>query len=333
MTVGSSGNASGAVVHPVTKHGKVLTADEIRQLARDNLNEIPEQRDKDIKYIKKWIKSQPHLKENGKTDDRFILNFLRGCKFSYARTKQKIDTWHTVRTHCPELFDNWNLDDPEIKYLIEQGVTVPMPGYDKEGRKVLINRCSYIDVTKHSLEDMVKVMLMTVELLMHVDDDEQVAVKGVVVITDHGGSDANLIKRLSPAFGKKVVTICQDGYPANPKENHMINLPPIMDKLCQLVVSFCNQKVRDRTRFHAKGSDYSVLHEALGKEVLPQEYGGTAGPIQLQIDGLKNMFYANKKWVGEQSRYRSNEKKRQGSQKTFADVFGMEGSFRQLEFD
>ena len=40
----------------------------------------------------------------------------------------------------------------------------------------------------------------------------------------------------------------------------------------------------------------------------------------------------NRKWIMEQTKYRSEENKRQ-VKRTYSDIFGMEGSFRQLEFD
>ena len=38
-------------------------------------------------------------------------------------------------------------------------------------------------------------------------------------------------------------------------------------------------------------------------------------------------------WLKKQSKLKAEEKKRRGSQKTYADIFGMEGSFRQLNID
>ena len=54
-------------------------------------------------------------------DDDFILIYLRGCKYSLESTKKKIDMWHTVRTHCPDFFDNWSLKDDKLKELITAG--------------------------------------------------------------------------------------------------------------------------------------------------------------------------------------------------------------------
>merc|ERR1712012_810201 len=125
------------------------------------------------------------------------------------------------------------------------------------------------------------------ELWMHLHaDDQQAAVNGVVIINDIGGADgATMLKQLPPpSFLKKTMVVFQDAYPGNPKENHMLNMPPMLEKVCDLMISFANQKLRARTRFHAKGNGMEQLHEALGTDVLPEEYGGTAGPIQSQID-------------------------------------------------
>ena len=38
-------------------------------------------------------------------------------------------------------------------------------------------------------------------------------------------------------------------------------------------------------------------------------------------------------WITKQYKYKSNEKKRPGKEKLYSDIFGMEGSFRQLSVD
>jgi hypothetical protein len=134
--------------------GKVLEKDEIERLAKDTLNEIPERRKDDIKAIKKWIQQQPHLKKNGKAgnqllslisyramslsfakyflleiikmlnyiiDDKFILAYLRGCKFSYEKTKKKIDMWHAMRTHCPEYYTGWDPLEEKNNEILSHG--------------------------------------------------------------------------------------------------------------------------------------------------------------------------------------------------------------------
>ncbi len=48
--------------------------------------------------------------------------YLRGCKFSLEKTKQKLDTWHTVRTLTPDMFEGFDYNkDKKLKELIKQG--------------------------------------------------------------------------------------------------------------------------------------------------------------------------------------------------------------------
>jgi len=312
--------------------GKILSPSEIAKLQRDYLNEKPEQVKRDIETIRQWILAQPHLGENAKSDDKFILTYLRGCKFSYERTKEKIDTWHSVRTHCPEFFNGWDVERPELMELLDIGMSIPLKGYDKEGRKVLVMKPSDADNKRHPIEDRMKVLLITNDLFMHFNDDLQAVVKGVVVISDNKGVDAALMKSMTPSLAKKCIVIFQDGYPSNPKENHLVNIPSFMEKFAKLMLSFASQKMRDRSKFHARGSSYKELHKSVGKDVLPQEYGGNAGPIKDQVDKMKEFLLSNKTWIREQERFKSDESKRV-KPRGYADIFGMEGSFRQLEFD
>ena len=52
----------------------------------------------------------------------------------------------------------------------------------------------------------------------------------------------------------------------------------------------------------------------------------------LCTDVMKDLMWANKDWIQDQTKFKTDESKRV-QQKGYADIFGMEGSFRQLEFD
>ena len=53
-------------------------------------------------------------------DDRFIQFFLRGCKYSIERTKEKLDCFYSVRSALPEWFDDWDKID-DVLDLIKSG--------------------------------------------------------------------------------------------------------------------------------------------------------------------------------------------------------------------
>ena len=50
--------------------------------------------------------------------------------------------------------------------------------------------------------------------------------------------------------------------------------------------------MRERTKFYSKEADLSFLHDALGKEVLPEEYGGTNGTMKMHVGKNCNLVTA-----------------------------------------
>jgi hypothetical protein len=77
---------------------------ELQKIAYEDLNEVPERIPEVLNQFKEWIRKSPHLKVN--EDDQFLVNFLRGCKYSLEKAKHKLDLFYTVRTHAPDLIAN-----------------------------------------------------------------------------------------------------------------------------------------------------------------------------------------------------------------------------------
>lgn len=91
----------------------------LAKLAADELNEEPERIASDIEALRNWIEQSPHLKS--RTEDQFLIAFLRGCKFSLEKAKHKLDFFYTVRTHAPELIRNRDPMNDHVIGMIRQG--------------------------------------------------------------------------------------------------------------------------------------------------------------------------------------------------------------------
>ena len=100
---------------------------------------------------------------------QILKQFLRGCKFSLERSKEKLDNFHLVKGALPEWFDRsgkrpdlchkgclskmhphlakrWDPSEPGVAELLKQGVYLPLPGYDDQVRKekIIFNyKCTY----------------------------------------------------------------------------------------------------------------------------------------------------------------------------------------------
>ena len=57
---------------------------------------------------------------------------------------------------------------------------IPLPGYDKHGRKVFINKDTSIDANVYPLPSRIRIFVMTMEVLMR-DPDFQVALSALML--------------------------------------------------------------------------------------------------------------------------------------------------------
>ena len=57
-----------------------------------------------------------------------------------------------------------------------------------------------------------------------------------------------------------------------------MNAPGIMENLLNLFRGLLNEKMKERFNVH-NSEDYTILHDAIGKDILPEEYGGTNGSL------------------------------------------------------
>ena len=121
------------------------------KIAKKELNEKDaKQVAADIQYVREWILKQDYMKS--RTDDAFILSFLRVSKFSYARAQELIKNYWSHRAEMPELFQNRNLNDDSILMEISDlGIMCVLPYPDSEGRTILINRFGVWEPSKYEV--------------------------------------------------------------------------------------------------------------------------------------------------------------------------------------
>jgi len=307
----------------------VLSPEELVTEAKKEVGEDETRLQEDLQALRSWLKKSPHLKE-ARQDDAKLLQFLRGCKFSLERTKEKLDLYNSCRASLPDWFEPWDPSAPIFQKIINFRHFLPLPGYDCHGRQVILLRPGKLDPSKTSLEEVAMCTLAFLELVN--EGNAQAQVKGTVMLNDLQGAGPQHALMMNPVSAKKMVMLLQEAYPARPKGMHFLNFPPAMQAVYNLMQSFQKEKMRQRNKIHPKG-DYASLWAEVGKEVLPTEYGGEGGPVADIEEKWQTKVMENKSWLMEQARHKSNETLRPGKPRSHADIFGIEGSFRRLDID
>jgi hypothetical protein len=94
-------------------------SDDLQRIAKDELNEVEIEIPEALEEIKRWLATQPHIKS--RTDDQFLISFLRTNKYDLNKTKEHLESYWTFKTKCYKEFGSCSIDDPHIKAFLKTG--------------------------------------------------------------------------------------------------------------------------------------------------------------------------------------------------------------------
>ncbi|XP_075166391.1 alpha-tocopherol transfer protein-like [Haematobia irritans] len=300
----------------------------LQKIATEELHEDPARVADDIQALKTWISQQPHLR--ARTDDQFLLAFLRGCKYSMEKTKSKIDKYFMLRSKFPELFSLRDIDDPKIREILRLGVLVVLPTpVNETGPRIMLVRNGCYDPEKYNFADMMRVFQALNEILLW--EDDYAIVNGFVHIADLKDWSKKHFFQITPGLMKKMTVYSEEAMPLRPKASHMINAPSIFESLFNMVKPMMSEKQLNRMIIY--GANLDKFYEKVPLKYLPKEYGGENSSIQEIIDAWEKKFFEYRDYFKDDAKYGTDEHLRPGKPIDFENLFGMEGSFRKLNVD
>lgn len=241
--------------------------------AREELQEKPEWRLRDVQALRDMIlKDHPNLRT--RLDDAFLLRFLRARKFDYDRALQLLLNYHASRRAWPEVFQD--LKPSTVRHVLDLGFLTVLPRPDPHGRYILCLRPGKWKPNDYPFVDNIRAIYLTLEKLIQ---PEETQVNGVVILVDYAGVGLSQASNPGPLLAKKVVGILQDGFPIRIKAVNIINEPRIFKGIFAIIKPFLKEKMAERFVLH--GSDLASLHRVIPQSVLPEEYGGVSGRLDM----------------------------------------------------
>ena len=93
-------------------------SDELRELARTELGETDAVRSARLSRMRAYVASRPHLRETCRTDDAFLLRFLRCQKFDLDRSCQLLEQYLLLREKHPGWFKQLDPEDEMVAELV-----------------------------------------------------------------------------------------------------------------------------------------------------------------------------------------------------------------------
>lgn len=111
----------------------------ILKIARKELREDKSAREQCMQQLREWLKKSDDV-ENVRTDDSFLLRFLRAKKFSVPMAQQLMLKYLNIRRVFPDMGANLDFLSPPMNQVFANGYLVVSPIRDQNGRRVIIGR-------------------------------------------------------------------------------------------------------------------------------------------------------------------------------------------------
>lgn len=272
--------------------------EDARKFAEENLNETEESRRAALSEIKKWLtEEKPEL--NAHLEDRYLLAFLRGCKFRIDKTKTKLINYYTMRRDEPAWFTKRDPLLKEIQELVKLGVFVPLK-MTHQKKLVVIIRVAAHDPKVYEQDDVFKTGMMILDVAAR--ENEQCQIYGCVAIIDLDGLTIAHGAEMTPSVVKRAVFSWQN-YHLRPKQLEFINAHVLVNFMLNIFKSFMKPKMKKRFRIHFRGSQ--SLYDAVDKKILPPEYGGEGENLDSLVNYWNDKLISYRDWFIDDEKYKA----------------------------
>ncbi|XP_046996390.1 clavesin-1-like [Schistocerca americana] len=306
----------------MTDTGKylVITAEEMAYVRREvgtNEDDIKTA----VTSLREWLRMQPHLPDA--VDDSLIERMYINSKCSMEKVKLGLDAYFSLKHRFPELLMNRDIGGSDFQFLMKHLKMMTMPRLTKDAYRVHVWTAVDEDPTNIIWPLYGKTMTCALEIML-VEDYSL----GDVIVFDlanvNGGhivrTDINLIRNLEVCY--------KTAYRRRLKGLHLVNASKIIHSAMKIVKVALSEKLQKRVFAHLPGS--TTLFDYVQRDCIPDELGGTAGPVDNFSYKLREMV--SREWLLEKDKYMSDESKRPAENR-YGDIYGIAGSFKKLSVD
>ena len=287
---------------------KINISDSVLKVAKKELREDKTTREQALEQMRDWLKKNYDV-ENIRTDDSFLLRFLRNKKFSVPMAQQQLLKYLNMRKVMGHLSYNLDFLSPGVKGLIDNGYIMMSPIRDKYGRRtILYFACKFVILivdddasslflfvaglngVQYTQVDQVQAHYITYETLMESQEEQ---ILGIVHIGDFAGASTSHVSLWkNPVEFLKILKWGEQSMPLRHKEIHLYNIATMLKYVIDAAKQIITSKMRDRVHvsftvlialsfasFHFHYTQTYVTEDDLKKkivnvDVLPKEMGG-----------------------------------------------------------
>ncbi|XP_041972353.1 uncharacterized protein LOC121728274 [Aricia agestis] len=280
----------------------------------------------DIKQLREWLKTQPHLPEKHVTELDLVLAYYC-CDRSSQLAKDVLDLNLTSRTLITAMFGHREVSQK----ILEAARTVTvytLPEPDATGTCYLYGGLMRLEPKYFFFGDILQLALMIFDLWQY----ENGTCPWFSIIIDLKGVVWAHITRIDLMTLRQLIYYLEEGVLVKIKHIHFLNAPSFIDKFLALIKPLMKKELFEKIQVHT--SDSPKAFENIPKKGLPKERGGEYMTGQEISEYTIQRLNANKKYFEVENLKRINKSLRpSGKHASIENVLGIQGSFKKLELD
>ncbi|XP_060881508.1 alpha-tocopherol transfer protein-like [Metopolophium dirhodum] len=270
---------------------------------------------KDVATVRSWMLTQPHLPKfpESKNDeiDFWIEGFLRLTKNNLEKTKQGVESHFRLKTLFPQVYDVCDLPNYVESELFEYLTMVMMPKHTPDGLKIMYY--NFNDTNSHLFRPIE--IYKRMRLMLDIYQKKGIDFTGIHVLIDTRHITLSHISQFDLFQLKNLIKHAQKAYPLRLKHTHILFPPSFIDVAKNILKPFVSKKMFARLSFH---KNLETLWEHIPRDVLPIEYGGYSGNVDIIREEWKTLILKNNDWFLSNVSYKSDESKRLKKKKSFS---------------
>ena len=121
-----------------------------------------------------------------------------------------------------------------------------------------------------------------------VTPDKEKLSDGEVPIFDMKGMGYRHLPKLVFSTLKMYMKYTQEAHPVRVRQIHIVNCSSMLGLFYRIAKPLVHAEVLKRVHFHTPNSD--TLTKFIPAEILPEEYGGSAGKVEVFKDHISNLL-------------------------------------------
>ncbi|XP_039444953.1 retinaldehyde-binding protein 1-like [Culex pipiens pallens] len=315
---------------------KFTLSEQFRTLAKEELREADDAVRLDaINQLRDWIVKNPAIK-HCRTDDVFLLKFLRFRKFAVHQAGESIERYLAARQKMPQWFQGTDPNaDPLASIMDDCPITVL--GRDDAGRTVIFIRVASYDAETLTQDSIMRYVMMMLDTLT---EQEEVQIGGVRIWMDCTGISMKFVSLFHLSEYATMIDLMTKTMPIRIRQIHSVKLPKFAVSLANFALTFTSQKLKERIVCHHTTLD---ARAQMPEPLWPESFGGTALNVDTLNRKMRKQLEGKREWLLSLDEQLQIDTSRSAAlwNKSETDAggappeieSGMVGSFRKLNVD